>query len=190
MAKKAKEKQARKPEVRQAMIAAAAVSLAKRGLANTSFSEILEASGAPRGSLYHPFPGGKDELVSEAIAFASARMLQLLESRRGESARSVAEAFLDLWRAVLSRGKQQAGCAIAAVTVAGEGPLLARTAELFRFWRATLAELLEQGGLKKKEAARMSALLVSASEGAVLLARAERSMEPFELACEALLAQL
>jgi len=57
-------------DTRQKMIERAAILLAQKGLQGASFSEVLEASGAPRGSLYHHFPGGKDELVLAAVALA------------------------------------------------------------------------------------------------------------------------
>ena len=54
-------------EVRKGMVEGAMALLARRGLHATSFSEVLAATGAPRGSLYHHFPGGKDQLVAEAV---------------------------------------------------------------------------------------------------------------------------
>ena len=57
-------------EVREVMVAGAARLLAVRGLEGTSFAEVLAATGAPRGSTYHPFPGGKRELVSDAVEHA------------------------------------------------------------------------------------------------------------------------
>lgn len=54
-------------DVRARMVESAVELLARRGLLATSFSEVLERSGAPRGSVYHHFPGGKDELVGSAL---------------------------------------------------------------------------------------------------------------------------
>jgi hypothetical protein len=76
----------------------------------------------------------------------------------------------------------QAGCAVLAVTVAADSPeLLERTASAFRTWRARLTELLTEGGLRPADAARFAATLIASSEGAVVLARAEQSLEPFDL---------
>ncbi|MFM9150088.1 MAG: TetR/AcrR family transcriptional regulator, partial [Solirubrobacterales bacterium] len=55
-------------KTREKMIGGAASLLSQRGLQGTSFSEVLELTDTPRGSIYHHFPGGKDELVAEAIA--------------------------------------------------------------------------------------------------------------------------
>jgi len=64
---------------RRTMIAGAASLLARRGMGATSFSEVLAATGAPRGSLYHHFPGGKDELMAEATRYAGDRLLHALD---------------------------------------------------------------------------------------------------------------
>ena len=75
--------------------------------------------------------------------------------------------------------------------MASDSPeLLEHTARVFRGWRRRLAELLEQGGLAAPDAARFAATLVAASEGAVVLARAEQSLEPFDLVAEQLLEQV
>jgi TetR/AcrR family transcriptional repressor of lmrAB and yxaGH operons len=68
--------------------------------------------------------------------------------------------------------------------------LLQHARTVFRSWRGQLAELFEQSGLSAKEAAQFAATLVAASEGAVVLARAEQSLEPFELVAGQLLDQV
>src|ERR1700684_1325118 len=168
------------------MIERTAVLLAKKGLQGASFSEILEASGAPRGSLYHHFPGGKDELVLAALEHAANQALSVLDRLAGKPAREVAEGFLSLARSDFS-----AGCAIVAVTVAAESEdLRARAAEILRSWREKLATLFVAGGLPKKKARAVAASLVAACEGAVILARAEHSFEPFDLVAAEQLAMI
>jgi AcrR family transcriptional regulator len=177
--------------VRTKMVESAVTLLAKRGLQATSFSEVIEASGTPRGSLYHHFPAGKDELVGAALDLAAARALSSLEQLAGESASVVASTFLATWRLVLTRSQFRAGCAVLAVAVATDKPeLLEQTAAVFRSWRGRLAELLELGGLSREDAKRMAALLVASTEGAVVLSRAEQSMEPFDLVAEQILDQV
>jgi TetR/AcrR family transcriptional regulator, lmrAB and yxaGH operons repressor len=65
------------------MITGAAQLLAERGLLASSFSEVLDRTGAPRGSIYHHFPGGKDELVSEAIRHVGRIGLEQLRRQAG-----------------------------------------------------------------------------------------------------------
>jgi TetR/AcrR family transcriptional repressor of lmrAB and yxaGH operons len=177
--------------VRERMVASAVDLLARRGLQSTSFSEVLEHSGAPRGSVYHHFPGGKDQMIDSALDAAGGRAIELIERKAGAPAEEVAAWFLHIWREVLIRGKFEAGCAVLAVAVAADSPeLLDHTARVFRAWRKRLAELLEQGGLSPVDASRFAAVLVASSEGAVVMARAEQSLEPFDLVAEQLLAQV
>ena len=165
--------------------------LATRGLQGTSFADVLEHSGAPRGSVYHHFPGGKTQLVSAAIEHASERALAFVDRAKAGSPRELTAVFLQLWREVLTRSRLEAGCSVLAVAVAADTPELRESAaNIFRSWRSHLAGLLEQGGLSKGDAARFAAILVSASEGAVALSRAEKSLEPFELTASMLLDQV
>lgn len=178
-------------DVKARMVEGAARLLAERGLQGTSFTEVLELTGAPRGSVYHHFPDGKDQMVAGAVDLAGDRAIAFLDSRAGASAFEIAEYFLYLWQQTLVRSDLQAGCAVLAVTIATDSSdLLAHAAVVFRRWRSRLAELLEQGGLQSADAVRFAAVLVAASEGAVVMARGEQSMEPFELVRESLLAQV
>jgi len=177
--------------VRERMVASAVALLARRGLQATSFSEVLEHSGAPRGSVYHHFPDGKNQMIESALDAAGATAIELLDRKAGEPAEEIARWFLHIWREVLIRGKFEAGCAVLAVAVAAETPeFLEHTARVFRGWRQRLAELLVEGGLAPVDAQRFAATLVAASEGAVVLARAEQSLEPFDLVVEQLLGQV
>lgn len=173
------------------MVASAAELLARRGLQATSFSEVLERSGAPRGSVYHHFPGGKDELVGSALDLAGERAIDVLDRKAAAPAEEMAAWFLHIWREVLIRSNYDAGCAILAVTVAADSAeLREHAADVFRRWRGRLAELLEQGGLQPRDADRFAATLIASSEGAVALSRAEQSLEPFDLVREQLLEQV
>ena len=175
---------------RERMVAGAARLLAERGLQATSFAEVLELTEAPRGSVYHHFPGGKDQLIKAALVFVSSQMGKYFAPRAGAKPEEITDLFLRLWRAVLTRSQFRAGCAVVAVTVATDSPeLLQQTAATFRTWRARIAEMLVDAGLAPAEASRFAATLISASEGAVVLSRAEQSIEPFDLVAAHLLEQ-
>jgi TetR/AcrR family transcriptional repressor of lmrAB and yxaGH operons len=172
------------------MVAGAVRLLAQRGLQATSFSEVLELTGSPRGSVYHHFPGGKEQLVNAALDLATAQMGKFFSPREGAPPDEVTDLFLNVWRSVLVRSEFRAGCAVLAVTVAADTPgLLEHAAAIFRAWRARLARLLVAGGVDEGDAARFAATLIAASEGAVVLARGEQSPEPFDLVASQLLAQ-
>jgi AcrR family transcriptional regulator len=176
-------------EVRARMVEGAIALLASRGLEGTSFAEVLELTGTPRGSIYHHFPGGKDELVSAAIEGALQRALDLMASTDGASAADVAEFFLRAWRQTLTGSGFSAGCALVAVAVATESAALReQTADAFRRWRDQLAGLLEHGGLSPAAAGQHAALLLAASEGVVIISRALGDLTAFDSAAAQLVA--
>src|SRR6185312_3576063 len=96
-------------DVRERMIDGAIRLLAMHGLQATSFSEVLALTGAPRGSIYHHFPAGKEQLISAAVDRAGARALHALDEKQGVSAEELTGVFLGIWREVLIRSRYGAG---------------------------------------------------------------------------------
>ena len=163
------------------MIESAVILLAKQGYRATSFEAVLERSGAPRGSIYHHFPGGKDQLIAAAIDLAGARAIALLDTLEGSSPPAVVDGFMAMWRTVLDRSDFSAGCSVLAVTVSAETPeLRERAGEIFKAWRGRLAELFVAGGVEPVAAQSFATTLVAASEGVVAQSRAEHSYVPFD----------
>ena len=178
-------------DVRDRMVEGAMKLLAQRGLQATSFAEVLAATGAPRGSLYHHFPGGKDQLVAAAVDRAGAVLTDAMAPVAGAPAEAVVERFLAIWRAVLTRSQCEAGCAVLAVTVATDSPdLLSHATAVFRAWRERLADLLQQGGLSPEQARALAMMLIASAEGAVVRSRADHSLEPFEAVAQQLMAHV
>src|SRR5580692_6329044 len=167
--------------VRARMVEGAVRLLATKGVEGTSFAEVLEATGSPRGSVYHHFPGGKPELLHAALDLASQRGLAAMEATRGQPAALVIERFLAMWRGLLDYSRLTAGCAVVAVTVAAnDDDLLDHAGTIFRTWEELLTGLCEAGGVDTKSGRSLAATVIAATEGAVALCRAERSVEPFE----------
>src|SRR5258708_5736486 len=110
------------------MIDGAIRPLAPQGVQAASFLEVLELTGAPRGSVYHHFPGGKDQLVGAAVDRAGARALHSLDGKQGASTEELTTVFLALWRELLVRSDCGAGCAVLAVTVATDSQELLQPA--------------------------------------------------------------
>jgi TetR/AcrR family transcriptional repressor of lmrAB and yxaGH operons len=175
-------------EVRAKMVAGAVRLLATRGLEGTSFAEVLALTDAPRGSVYHHFPGGKLELVRAGLDLAASRALDAMAPSRGESAVVVTERFLGLWRALLDSSGLAAGCAVAAVTVGADSPdLLEHAGAIFRTWINQLTDLYVAAGWTPADARVFATLVISATEGAVLLSRAQHDRTPFDDVAGALL---
>lgn len=171
------------------MVEAAVRLLATRGLEGTSFADVLTATGAPRGSVYHHFPGGKSELVHAALDLASRHALGVLEASRGSAPEEVVARFLGLWSELLDRANLSAGCAILAVSVAADDKALRDHAgDIFRLWTGHLAALLGEGGMSPADAERLAVMLVTTTEGAVAMCRAQQSREPFDMVAPMLVA--
>jgi len=174
-------------DTRSRMIDAAVLALQRRGAAGTSFTEILQASGAARGAIYHHFPGGKAQLLAEAAE----RQGNDIEAALGELAptpsstpREVVAAFLAAVAPVLAGSADGGGCAVAAATVDADDagtPQLRRVADrAFTAWVTALARRLAAAGLPADEAQDLATTLVTLLEGAHVLCRAAGSTEPFE----------
>ncbi len=167
---------------RERMVRAAAALLSERGLSGTSFSEVIERSGAPRGSIYHHFPEGKESLTAEAIALVGDRVLTLLRLRDATSPQEVVRRFIEAFRHVLVKSEYQAGCAIAAVGIERlEHPHLgALAAAVFVVWERELQAAFVASGLAEAKAAAAAALVLAALEGALILCRARREVAPLD----------
>lgn len=169
---------------RERMIRSALVLMGEQGVEATSFSQVLEHSGAPRGSIYHHFPGGKAQLVEEATRYAGERMAKLLTKAAGEQGDPAAavDALWSFWSKVLGDSDFTAGCPVLAATLEGDRSPGARAAagEVFASWEAGWADMLQRSGIPPERARSLASIGVSAVEGAVILARAERSRAPLE----------
>lgn len=168
-------------DVRERMVVGATKLLASKGLQATSFSEVIELTETPRGSIYHHFPGGKDELVLAALDEAERRMLDALTAAGTTSAESVLEAAVGVWRDLLSVSEVTTGCAAAAVTVATDNEaLLDAAGRVFETWTERLTDLFTAGGLTEDAARGFAATVLATVEGAVVIARAKRSLEAYD----------
>jgi AcrR family transcriptional regulator len=162
------------------MIVSAALLLREKGLTGTSFGDVIDHSGAPRGSIYHHFPNGKAQLVEEAMQYAGSYVVGSIEDRDPiEALRS----FERGWRKVLERSDFRAGCPIVAVAVEAHSDapqLAAAAADAFSSWQEAMTHLLEREGVGRERARRLAAMTVAAIEGAVVICRAQRDMKPLE----------
>lgn len=169
---------------RRRMIASAALLLREQGLTGTSLGDVLEHSGAPRGSIYHHFPGGKVELVEAAVGSAG-RFIEATLERAARSGDPVAalHLFTAAWRQTLEASDFRAGCPIVAVAVEAQDDapqLAAAAAAVFEAWRAVLVRLLVSSGVAHRRADTIATTMVAAIEGAIVLCRARRDAQPLD----------
>ena len=178
---------------RERMVAGAADLLSRRGVHATSLRTVVQHTGTPRGSLGHHFPGGKQELLEEAVRYATESVAAPLESLLQErGAVDGLRAFVGWWRRVLEKSVFEAGCPVLAVAVEplaeeavpdGERPaeaLRALAREAFERWESILAAALRREGVPAVRARRLGALIVASVEGTVAMCRAYRSAQPLD----------
>jgi len=178
-------------EARGRMVLGAADMIRRRGLAATSIRELAKHAGAPLGSTYHYFPGGKRQLATEAVRVTGDTVTEALRRELEAGPVEGLHTFLEHWKSVLISTDFQAGCPLLAVAVESGGDddmQDARTvaAEVFTTWRTLLARSLRAHGVKRTDADRLAALIVTATEGAIALCRAQRSTEPLEVVAHTL----
>jgi AcrR family transcriptional regulator len=168
------------PPSRQQLVAGAADMIRRRGLNATSIREVAKHAGTPLGSTYHYFPGGKQQLATEAVRFAGDTVTRMLDKRLRAGPVDGLRAFLALWRDILTTTHFQAGCPVLAVSIeeATDGDALAAAAEAFTGWETRLADALREHGAA--DAGQLATLVVAAAEGAVAMCRAQRSTQPLD----------
>lgn len=176
----------RKSDSRERMVLSAAALLREYGSGATSIDRVLAHSGAPRGSVYHHFPGGRAQLMDEAVALAGDFISGLIDAAaRADDPVDAVDAFFGLWRERLVESDFRAGCPIVAVAVEtnDEAPHLARSAAaVFGRWQEALAALFIRHGLPEPRGRRLAAFIIAAVEGAVIMCRAEQSTAALEAA--------
>ena len=173
------------PSARQQIVAAAADMIRRRGPNATSIRDLAKHANAPLGSTYHYFPGGKQQLVTEAVRFAGDTVARTLRAKLQAGPVEGLRAFLALWHDILTGTDFGAGCPVLAVSVeepAGDEPPSALTtaAEVFTAWESLLAGSLQRHGAARQQAEQLATLIVAAVEGAVAMCRATRSTRPLD----------
>ena len=180
-------------ESRASMVRSAASLIRTRGLSATSFSDVLADSGAPRGSIYHHFPKGKEQLAGDAIRWTSERVVAHQRGCRATTGTGVLRCFIDMWRQVVQQSNATAGCVAAGAvvdTVAGERGLIDVVRATFRSWIDLLTEQLTAAGVPRARAAAIAVATVAGMEGALILCRAEGGVGPLETVAAELLRSL
>ena len=172
---------------RERMVISAALLIRERGAHPTAIADVLEHSGAPRGSAYHYFPGGRSQLLCEAIDYAGEYVAaKIANAGRGSTSSTT---WLPTTGSELIRTDYRAGCPVVAVTVeAGDPdkhdsatPVIARAAAAFARWTDLIAQRLIADGIAAARAEELAMLMTTSIEGAIVVARASRDVKPLDL---------
>lgn len=174
-------------ETRARLIAATRALIEAKGYHGTGLNEVITTSGAPRGSLYHHFPGGKDQLVAEALVVAG-REVDGIVAEAASTARDSRELVSALLGALADRmvaADYAKGCPVATVALevaATNDTLQAICDGIYTDWRRALAEALLADGHLATDVDDLAAAVLALVEGALVLARAARSRTPVDQA--------
>ena len=168
----------RRSDVRENMLVSAIMLFRRRGIDGTSIGDVIAFADAPRGSIYHHFPGGKAQLAEEATRRAGAVMgAEISRQLTADGPVATVAALVDLFRKELESTDFESGCPIGAGALEGGGTPGARTAagESFTAWESVIAAGLWQQGIALGRAESLATIAIAAIEGAIMLAKAQRS---------------
>jgi AcrR family transcriptional regulator len=165
------------------MIVSTALLVRERGARATSIDDVLRHSGAPRGSVYHHFPGGREQLLREATDYAGEFVAGALERTPQDDPLASLDAFLEGYRADLVANDFRTGCPIVAVAVESRGDdsdLHEHAAAAFALWQRLLADRFAAAGIDAARVDDLALMIISAVEGALILSRARRDAAPLD----------
>lgn len=172
-----------KPKHRDAIVSAAAALFRKRGYSGTGLSDIVELSGAPKGSLYHYFPNGKLSIAEAAVrasASKSAKTIEELASKHKNPGRIV-RAYAELLAKWMKASGFRDGSPIATVlleTAPDDAAITAAGREAYTELKELFSQRLIAKGVPAAPAKRLAGLVTSTLDGSLIQARVEQSEAP------------
>lgn len=174
-------------ETRARIVERSAELFRRQGFAGTGVKQIVAEASAPFGSLYHFFPGGKEQLGEEVIRSSGAIYGQLLDAffRPGEDPIAATRDFFAAAAVSVRESDYADACPIATVALevsSTSEPMRQACADVFESWVAAATERLVEAGLTRKRSRELAFALIAALEGAFVLSRALRSTEPIDVA--------
>jgi len=168
-------------------VRSAAQLIRHKGVSGTGMREIVTEADAPRGSLQHYFPGGKEEIVSEALLWsgdvAARRVHRCLGELTSRTPSALLASIVDIWRRELTEEQFSAGCplvAAAADAAATSEQLRQVLRRAFDGWLEPLSKSLVDLGVPPERSDNLAILVIAALEGAIILARIRRDLTPFD----------
>jgi TetR/AcrR family transcriptional repressor of lmrAB and yxaGH operons len=156
--------------------------LRRQGYTATGIKQIVTEGEAPLGSVYHYFPGGKEQIGSEALARSGERVRRTIE-RAGDAPDLPAaiNTYFVINAERLRDSDYQRGCPIATVALetASDNERIRQVCEeVFNSWQVTLAKVLRDAGIADADASALATFVLSSYEGALTMSRALRDIQP------------
>lgn len=173
------------PKHRGKIVRAAALLFRRVGYNAAGMNDIVALSGAPKGSVYHYFPGGKEQLAQEALRYAAGLVTQTLAdlAQKSGSAAEMLSTYASMLAHWLAASNFQDGCPVATTLLetANAIPSLSQLGqEIFSDWEAIFAAKLVHDGLSEKRASTLASLALSSLQGALVLARVGQKANPID----------
>jgi len=172
---------------RERLLVATEQLLAERGSHGAGLNEVCARSGVAYGSLYHQFPNGKSDLVATCVRRSGVAIGELLEAVLEQM--SLAEAVGVMFAngiVTVERSAFGRGCPVGTPAATSDDEALrAAATEVFTRWRKAIAKRARREGRSARAADDLASVLVSLYEGALLVARTERSIRPLRAAASA-----
>ncbi|SDD28628.1 TetR/AcrR family transcriptional regulator [Actinokineospora iranica] len=182
---------ARRTDTRERTLRTAAHLFRAQGYHGTGVNQVLTEGDLPKGSLYFHFPGGKEQLASEAVELVGGELRSWIEAILAD-APDLPTGVITITESMaehLAASDYRNGCPVGTLAQAAndvEG-LRAACADMFASWHTVIRDQLTQHGFT--EADHLATTLIAAIEGAQLLARNQRDTAPLH-AVGAMLAHL
>ncbi len=153
------------------------------GYAATGLNDILKSSQAPKGSLYHYFPNGKEELGAAAVHAAGKTVTKTLEALKADttSAEEFLKRYCELLAYWIENSNFQDGCPITTtlLEMSAVSPKISQAgADTFNDWRTILKAVLTRDGWPTETARQHADFILASIQGAILLSRIDRSTAP------------
>ena len=173
------------PTPRDRMVYSTAQLVRTHGVTATGIRDVVEHARAPRGSFQHYFPGGKDQLVGEALLwagdFAAQRAASYRQSTRNPSPAGLFAHMVEQWKQEFSQRGFARGCPVMATVadLAGtESGVNEQVGAALGNWEhAVTAELVDMD-VPRRQARRLALVMIAELEGAIMWARVRRDLTP------------
>jgi TetR/AcrR family transcriptional repressor of lmrAB and yxaGH operons len=167
---------------KERIVRAARRLLAVHGYEGTGLKELSETAKAPYGSIYFHFPGGKDEVVATAVRSAGHDRAAAFAAELSDGAPGTAiEAWFRRTAKALEDVEYVGGCVVGTPSLdaaASSDIVRAACDEAFASWIDAIATSLREHGVTRARARELASTVMASFEGALMLARAQRSPDP------------
>ena len=168
------------------MVQAARQLIRERGYNATAFSDVLELSQAPRGSVYFHFPGGKTQLAIEAAEAHAHDQVTIIDqiADQAESAAQLVELYVNLSREGMVGSNYGRGCAVAPLVTEGAAR---ESADVGETTRRAFSEMIDRLafhfvdiGIDRAPARELAHAVIASVQGAMVTSRALHSSAPYD----------